>query len=85
MSDTDVLAYLQSHASLERFYLFRPPGGDEVLMKYLDASGRPWSIMEDDEAFAAQAVDFLKRSGVRVFNDYPALLKFENEAANRSG
>lgn len=85
MSDDDVLVYLQSHAPLERFYLFRSPKGGGVLMKYFDALGRPWSIMEDDDAFAAQAVDFLRRSGVQIFDDYPALLKFEQEIASKTG
>jgi len=60
-----------------------PRGGDEVLMKYLDASGRSWNIMEDDDETVAQAVAFLKRSGVQVFDDYAALLKFEEGAGRR--
>lgn len=77
MNDAEILAYLQSHAPLERFYLFMPRGGDDVLMKYFDASGRSWSIMEDDDETVARAAEFLKRAGVQAFYDYDALLKFE--------
>lgn len=82
MNDTEILAYLQSHAPLERFYLFVPRGGEDVLMKYFDSSGRSWNIMEDDDEAVARAVEFLKRAGVQVFDDYEALLKFE-EARKR--
>lgn len=85
MNDTEILAYLESHAPLERFYLFMPGRGDEVLMKYFDASGRSWNIMEDDDETVARVAEFLKRSGVQVFNDYSALLKFEQEAGEQPG
>ncbi|QPF74662.1 hypothetical protein G8A07_18215 [Roseateles sp. DAIF2] len=55
-----------------------------MLMKYLDSKGRSWNIMEDDDETVACAVGFLKRSGVQVFDDYAALLKYEQEAAERS-
>lgn len=80
MNDTEILAYLESHAPLARFYLFMPSQGDDVLMKYFDASGRSWNIMEDDDETVAQVAKFLKRSGVQVFHDYSALLKFEQES-----
>jgi hypothetical protein len=83
MNDPEILAYLQSHAPLERFYLFTPKGGDEVLMKYFDSAGRSWNLMEDDDEMVAQAVSFLKRSGVKVFEDFAALLRFEKEVANQ--
>lgn len=85
MNDTEILAYVESHAPLECFYLFMPGQGDEVLMKYFDASGRSWNIMEDDDETVARVAEFLKRSGVQVFNDYSALLKFEQEAGKRVG
>jgi hypothetical protein len=80
MGDSEVLAYLQSHAPLERFYLFMPRGDNEVLMKYLDSAGRSWNLMEDDDETIARAVDFLRRFGVRVFDDYAALLRYEQDA-----
>lgn len=83
MNDTEILAYLESHAPLERFYLFMLGQGDDVLMKYFDASGRSWNIMEDDDETVARVAGFLKRSGVQVFNDYSALLKFEQESDKR--
>ncbi|HTH10756.1 MAG TPA: hypothetical protein VMA55_14410 [Acidovorax sp.] len=81
MSDVEVLEYLQSHAPLERFYLFKSPEGD-ILMKYFDRSGRSWNLMEDDDAFSSRAISFLRRSGVRVFDDFSALLRYEREAAH---
>jgi hypothetical protein len=83
VNDTEILAYLESHALLERFYLFMPGPGDDVLLKYFDASGKSWNIMEDDDKAVAQVAEFLKRSGVQVFNDYSALLKFEQESGKR--
>ena len=83
MNDAETLAYLDSHAPLERFYLFAPRGSDEVLMKYFDSAGRSWNIMEDDGITVAHAIDLLKRSGVQVFNDYAAMLRFEQEATTR--
>lgn len=80
MTDTEILLYLESHAPLERFYLFMPGQGDGVLMKYFDSSGRSWNIMEDDDETVAQATEFLRRSGVQVFRDYSALLKFEQDS-----
>ncbi|WP_348995393.1 hypothetical protein ABFG95_02245 [Achromobacter sp. HNDS-1] len=80
MSDAEILQYLQSHASVDRFYLFIAPGGD-ALVKYFDASGRSWNLMEDDDVFIARVVDFLRLSGVRVFDDFEALLKCEQETA----
>jgi hypothetical protein len=79
MNDAEVMVYLQSHAPLERFYLFVPKERSEVLMKYFDAAGKFWNIMEDDDETVAKASELLKRSGVRVFVDYPALLAYEEE------
>lgn len=60
-----------------------PGPGDDVLLKYFDASGKSWNIMEDDDKAVTQVAEFLKRSGVRVFNDYSVLLKFEQESGKR--
>lgn len=81
MSDVEILDYIQSHAPVDRFYLFNSLGG-EVLVKYFDAAGQSWSIMEDDEVLVTKVVGFLRRSGVRVFNDFGALLKYEKETAS---
>lgn len=83
MKYTEILAYLESHAPLERFYLFMPGQGDDVLVKYFDDSGRSWNIMEDNDEAVAQVAEFLKRSGVQVFKDYSSLLKFEQESEKR--
>jgi hypothetical protein len=79
MSDTEVLEYLVSHAPLDRFYLFTPPGTDDTLMKYIDSTGKPWNIMEDDDELVARAVTFLKATGVKVFEDFSALLQYEQQ------
>jgi hypothetical protein len=51
-------------------------------MKYFDSTGVSWSLMEDDDETVAHAVAFLKRSGVKTFEDYAALLEYERcEAA----
>lgn len=84
MNDSEVLAYLESHAPLHSFYLFAPRGSNEVLMKYQDSNGRTWIIMEDDDEAVERAVDFLKRSGVPVFDDYAAATRHEQEMASRS-
>lgn len=83
MNDAEVLAYLLSHAPIDRFYIFVPPGGD-ALMKYFDSTGRSWNFMEDDDEMAACAVAFLRHSGVKVFDDYSELLKYEQEYSLRS-
>ena len=85
MNSSEVLTYLLSHAPLERFYLFAQAGDGSALMMYFDSRGRPWSIMEDDDETVSLAVDFLKRSGAPVFDDYPALRQYEQEAAKRFG
>jgi hypothetical protein len=84
MNDAEVLAYLLSHAPLDRFYLFAPPGASAALMMYFDSSGKPWSIMEDDDETVERAVEFLKRSGVPVFDDYLAVARHERDTANRA-
>lgn len=77
MNDSETLTYLLSHAPLSHFYVFARPGSTEVLMKYFDANGASWSLMEDDDETVSAAVEFLKRSGVTVFQDYAALLEYE--------
>lgn len=77
MSDFDVQKYLLSHAPLGRFYLFIPPGTDDVLIKFFDATGMSWSLMEDDDCAVAHAVAFLKELGVKTFEDYADLLEYE--------
>jgi hypothetical protein len=83
MNDVEVLAYVQSHAPLDLFYLFAPQGTNEVLMKYFDSSGRSWILMEDDDETVDRAVGFLKRSGVPVFDSYPAVQQYEQDTAKR--
>jgi hypothetical protein len=46
-------------------------------MKYFDSTGKSWNIMEDDDGTVALATAFLKRSGVKIFEDYAALLEYE--------
>lgn len=77
MNDSDILKYLLSHAPLDRFYLFTPRGTTDTLMKYFDSTGKSWNIMEDDDGTVALATAFLKRSGVKIFEDYAALLEYE--------
>ncbi len=84
MNEAQILAYLESHAPLTRFYLFAPAQGGQALIKYFDAAGKSWNIMEDDDQFVAQLTQFLERSDVRVFNDYATLLKFEEESGLRN-
>jgi|JI8StandDraft_2_1071088.scaffolds.fasta_scaffold49433_2 hypothetical protein len=83
MNDAQVLTYLLSHAPLDRFYLIEPPGASAALMMYFDSTGKPWSIMEDDDAAVGRAVDFLKRAGAPVFDDYAAATKHEKDMASR--
>jgi hypothetical protein len=79
MNDAEVLEYLVSHAPLERFYIFEPRGTGNALMSYFDSAGRPWNIMEDNTELVARAVAYLKASGVKVFEDYSALLQYEQQ------
>ncbi|WP_124823544.1 hypothetical protein [Burkholderia stagnalis] len=85
MTDSEILEYLLSHAPLERFYIFISPDNGGELMKYFDGSGKSWSIMEDDDEVAACAIEFLKRSSVKSFDDYSRLLQFEQEFARTRG
>jgi hypothetical protein len=39
--------------------------------------GASWNLLEDDDETVACAVAFLKRSGVKTFDDYAALLEYE--------
>lgn len=84
MSDFDVNEYLLSYAPLARFYLFFPPGGDDVLIKFFDEAGRSWNIMEDDESVVANAVAFLSRLNARTFQDHAELLAYELEVSRIS-
>ena len=77
MSDSDILRYLLSHAPLSKFYLFTHPETEEILMKYFDSTGASWNLMEDDDLTVSSSVSFLKRSGVKDFKDYRALLDYE--------
>ena len=80
MKDAEVLEYLVSHAPLDRYYLYEPPGeAGTLLLRYLDSSGWPWNIMEDDDELVTRAAAFLKAAGVRVFEDYSALLQYEQQ------
>ncbi len=75
VNDAQIIKYLLQYAPIENFYVFAPPGN--ALLKYFDANGRPWTIMEDDEKLVERAVVFLKASGVKVFEDHAALVQFE--------
>ena len=79
MTDAEVLEYLVSYAPVDRFYIFVPPGPGTPMMKYIDSAGRPWNIMEDDDALVDRAVVLLKAAGVRVFEDYSILLDYEKQ------
>lgn len=81
MSDSDVKEYLRSYAPLTNFYLFFPPGSDDVLIKFFDESGRPWNIMEDDESAVANAVAVLKSLNAKMFHDHAELLAYEREVS----
>lgn len=84
MNDAQILTYLLSHAPLDRFYLIAPPGASSTLMMYFDPKGEPWNIMEDDDETVECAVNFLKRAGAPVFDDYAAATKHEQDIASRS-
>ncbi|UXY14523.1 hypothetical protein N8I74_14520 [Chitiniphilus purpureus] len=77
MSEFDVQEYLLSHAPLDQFYIFIPPGGAGPLVKFFDDMGMSWNLMEDDDGAVAQVVKFLKCRGVKTFEDYEDLLEFE--------
>lgn len=53
-------------------------------MKYSDSTGVSWNLMEDDDETVALTVAFLKRSGAKSFEDYGAMLEYEqSEGASR--
>ncbi len=86
MNDSDVINYLISHAPLDRFYLLVLQGSNITLIKYFDSTGVSWNLMEDDDHTVERAIDLLKRTGVRCFEDYAALLEYEQiERARGNG
>lgn len=85
MSDFDVQEYLLSYAPISRFYLFFPPGSDDVMIKFFDDMGGAWSLMEDDDGVAASAVVFLKSLNAKAFEDHAELLAYEREVSKERG
>jgi hypothetical protein len=76
MNDAEVLEYLQSHAPLDSFYLC---AGD-TLLRFKDEAGKAWILMEDNDKLAARAAELLKARGVKVFDDFFAMLEYEKQS-----
>jgi hypothetical protein len=77
--DQEVIAYLESLADLENFYLHRFNQNNRCLIQYFDQQGQPWALMEDDDAFVARCVEFLKKYGAPEFDDVEDMKAFESE------
>lgn len=76
-SEDQIVDYLSGHSALDAFYVFCSKSEGVGLIKFVDACGSSWSLMEDDDELVAGAMDFLRRRKAPFFHDIASLLEYE--------
>ena len=77
--EKDVISYLESMSSIDKFYLHRFLDTGRALIHYFDEDGESWAVMEDDDSFLSRCLEYLCKNEVREFSDIEELKKYETE------
>lgn len=76
-SEEELQEYLLSHAEIGAFYITSLDNSSCGLINYFDSNGKTWCLMEDNDELVADAVEFLKNHGARLFENISAAQEFE--------
>ena len=74
-----IIEYLMSLASIDKFYLRKLQSSDSYIAYYYDMDCNFWVLMEDDDVFFKKCIEFLIREGVIVFESIEEVKEYEKQ------